>query len=314
MAHLFESGLFVGQPAWHGLGVLLDNAPSAEDALKISGLDWQVKQMPLKTRLSVDDIDTAIESHVANVRSSDNTILGIVGKGYKPLNNADIFAFIDTFVKNDVLTIDAAGSLKNGKTVWLLCKLKNMTRDIVSGDAVNSYFLVTNGHDGFRSCEVKFTDIRVVCNNTLVISDKDIGLKMRHTAKMDISAISDVVNFASKQFDITTEKYKQLVKKGFTSTSIVKLCKDLFYDQKTELTDRQIKNLTDKVESITRLVETGQGSDISAIKGTNWALYNAVTEYLNFEASGKADDRVTSLWLGKNKDISNQCLDILLAA
>jgi hypothetical protein len=30
-------------PAWHGLGLIIEDAPNSADALRIAGLDWQVK-------------------------------------------------------------------------------------------------------------------------------------------------------------------------------------------------------------------------------------------------------------------------------
>ena len=47
--HEFESGFFVHQPAWHGLGTVLDDAPNIETAIIKAGLDWKVLERPLFT-------------------------------------------------------------------------------------------------------------------------------------------------------------------------------------------------------------------------------------------------------------------------
>src|SRR6185295_6074833 len=51
MAHLFQSGLFFGQSAWHGLSVTLPaDSParySIDESIKIAGLDWRVESRPL---------------------------------------------------------------------------------------------------------------------------------------------------------------------------------------------------------------------------------------------------------------------------
>jgi hypothetical protein len=47
MSHLFNSGLFFGQNAWHGLGVTLpadsEARYSIDDAIRIAGLDWRAR-------------------------------------------------------------------------------------------------------------------------------------------------------------------------------------------------------------------------------------------------------------------------------
>ena len=42
MAANVESMFYVRQAPWHGLGVRVEAAPSSEEALRLSGLDWQV--------------------------------------------------------------------------------------------------------------------------------------------------------------------------------------------------------------------------------------------------------------------------------
>ena len=50
MAANVESMFYVRQAPWHGLGVRVEAAPSSEEALRLSGLDWNVIQQPIKTR------------------------------------------------------------------------------------------------------------------------------------------------------------------------------------------------------------------------------------------------------------------------
>ena len=40
MAHHFESGMFVREPAWYGLGTVLDEPPTVSEAIVEAGLDW----------------------------------------------------------------------------------------------------------------------------------------------------------------------------------------------------------------------------------------------------------------------------------
>lgn len=58
----------------------------------------------------------------ANVRSSDNKVLGVVSDKYRIVQNADAFAFTDALIGGDV-HYETAGSLLDGKKIWLLAKL-----------------------------------------------------------------------------------------------------------------------------------------------------------------------------------------------
>src|SRR5678815_2693601 len=162
MAHEVESGMFVGQPAWHGLGTVLPNAPSIEDAIVCAGLDWTVKLAPLAIVADGRPVD-----HCATVRESDDSILGVVGPGYVPLQNREAFAWFQPMVESGAVTLEAAGSLREGRRIWILGRCADSSADIVPGDEVRQYLLLAHGHDGSLAIRVGFTSVRVVCANTL---------------------------------------------------------------------------------------------------------------------------------------------------
>ena len=49
MAANVETMFSVREKPWHGLGVVVEDAPSSKDALNLAGLDWRVVQKPLFT-------------------------------------------------------------------------------------------------------------------------------------------------------------------------------------------------------------------------------------------------------------------------
>src|SRR5256885_267063 len=88
-----RASVFVtGEPAWHGLGTVLANPATAEEAIQEAGLGWKVIKKPLYAGLE----HRLIAGRYAMVRSDDwqsdqMAVLGIVGEGYTPLQNADAF-------------------------------------------------------------------------------------------------------------------------------------------------------------------------------------------------------------------------------
>ena len=155
--HQFESGFFVGQPAWHHLGTVLDNAPTTEDAIVRAKLDWRVIEEPI---LQADGDKTAPKKRL--VRDRDRHQLGIVDRDYTPLQNDMAFRWFDPLLEKGRIQLDAAGSLQGGRHIWILAKVKNMEGKIGHEDWVRPYLLLHNSHDGSDAVWLQFTPIRVV--------------------------------------------------------------------------------------------------------------------------------------------------------
>ena len=154
-----ESMFYVRQAPWHGLGVRVEEAPSSQEALRLSGLDWQVIQQPIAT---VDG--TPIPGYRANLRDTDHQVLGVVTDRYRVVQNGEAFAFTDGLLGEGV-KYETAGSLQNGRKIWLLAKLPD--KYIIEGDQIDPYLVFSNSHDGSGSIKVAMTPVRVVCQNTL---------------------------------------------------------------------------------------------------------------------------------------------------
>ena len=154
-----ETMFYTRVAPWHGLGTRVETALSSKEALKASGLDWQVIQKPIMT----DDL-TPISGYKANIRDSDNKVLGVVSDRYKVVQNAEAFAFTDALFGEGV-KYETAGSLQEGKKIWLLAKLPE--KYIIEGEQIEPYLVFSNYHDGSGAIKAAMTPIRVVCQNTL---------------------------------------------------------------------------------------------------------------------------------------------------
>lgn len=159
MAANVETMFYTRTKPWHGLGTMVEKAPTSEAALELAGLDWQVVQKKLVTDGGIE-----VPGFKANLRETDNQVLGVVSDRYKVVQNADAFSFTDALLGEGV-TYETAGSLQNGRQTWILAKLP--TRYIISGDEITPYLVFMNSHDGSGSIKAAMTPIRVVCQNTL---------------------------------------------------------------------------------------------------------------------------------------------------
>lgn len=160
MAANVENMFFVGREVpWHGLGVSIENAPTSKDAIICAGLDWNVIQQELY--LGDGRIAPGFK---ANVRETDNQLLGIVSDRYKVVQNEEAFSFVDNLLGEGV-RYETAGSLANGKRVWMLARLPEAYKML--DDEVEPYLVLTNSHDGSGAIKACMTPVRVVCQNTL---------------------------------------------------------------------------------------------------------------------------------------------------
>ena len=140
MAANVETMFYTREKPWHGLGIRVAEAPSSEEALRLAGLDWQVKQAPVYT-----DTGEAIPGYKANIRDRDRRVLGVVTDRYKIIQNQEAFAFTDALLGKGV-HYETAGSLQGGRRVWLLARLPK--EYIISGEQVSPYLVFSNTHDG----------------------------------------------------------------------------------------------------------------------------------------------------------------------
>ena len=116
-----ETMFSVRETPWHGLGRIVMDAPASHEALELAGLDWQVESRNIYS------------GNRANVRSTDDAVLGVVSDRYRIVQNEEAFQFTDDLLGEGV-TYETAGSLQGGKKVWMLAKLPE--KYIIAGDEV----------------------------------------------------------------------------------------------------------------------------------------------------------------------------------
>lgn len=173
MAANVETMMYVREKPWHGLGVEVSEAPNSEDALRFAG--W----IGMSVRKTCSIPEAASSKASMPMCGTVMTACWCSGRSYKVVQNRDAFKFTDELIGTDV-RYETAGSLREGKQIWLLAKLPEQ---MIAGDAVEPYLCFTNAHDGSSGVRVCMTPVRVVCNNTLnvALATAKRTWSMRHT-------------------------------------------------------------------------------------------------------------------------------------
>jgi phage/plasmid-like protein (TIGR03299 family) len=176
-----------GEPAWHGLGRVVETAQTAKQAIELAGLDYGIEKREIFFTSKNIDANKFLK-HSDNcliVRKDNDAVLGITTPKYQIIQNSEAFNFFDVVVGEGQAIYHTAGALGKGERIWILAKLP---KNIVIGkdDVVEQYLCLTNSHDGKSSLRMYFTPIRVVCQNTLNMSMQDAknGISMRHTGNI----------------------------------------------------------------------------------------------------------------------------------
>ncbi|MCD7996971.1 MAG: DUF932 domain-containing protein [Clostridiales bacterium] len=267
-----ETMFYTREKPWHGLGIRVEEAPDSGEALIKAGLDWKVIQQPVMT---ADGIN--VPGYRVNLRSSDNRILGVVTERYKVVQNEEAFSFTDALVGEGV-TYETAGSLQNGKRVWLLAKLPQDYA--VCGDVVTPYVVFMNSFDGMGAIKVAMTPVRVVCENTLNLAllTAKRTWSAKHTG--DISGKMDdarnTLIYAGLYMEELKKDIDRLNQIKLSDRAVYEYIDALFplYEEPTEIQLRNLKRLKEEVK--TRYFEA---PDLQGIGKNAYRFVNAVSDF-----------------------------------
>lgn len=304
-----ENMFSVRETPWHKLGVVLDNPPTIQEAIDLSGLNWGVELKPLFLG-NGDVVD-----HKAVVRQDSGNVLGIVGPRYQPLQNAQAFDWFNPFVENGEVALETAGSLDEGRRIWVMAKIARDPSVIVKGDEILKYLMLSNSHDGTLAIRVGYTPIRIVCANTLAMAHSSNASKLirvRHTAssKVALDKLRDIMNIVDREFEATAEQFRFLASRMFNQKDIREYVKAVLGKEK--IADEDLPTRTkNQLDEIIGLIDHAN-QKLNGVDGTYWAAYNAVNQYLNYDAGRNDNNRMSSLWFGVNANTNKSALDLAL--
>jgi phage/plasmid-like protein (TIGR03299 family) len=272
MAANVETMFYTREKPWHGLGIRVAEAPSSEEALRLAGLDWQVKQEPVYT-----DTGEAIPGYKANIRDRDRRVLGVVTDRYKIIQNQEAFAFTDALLGKGV-HYETAGSLQGGRRVWLLARLPK--EYIISGEQVSPYLVFSNTHDGSGAVKVALTPVRVVCCNTLnlALDTAKRSWSMIHTGNIrdKLQEAEDTLFMAEAYMMQLGKEFGNLQRQKITDRQVAEYIEMLLPLEK-DATAIQNKNITKLREDMAH-----RYYDAPDLQGTGKNAYrflNAVSDF-----------------------------------
>lgn len=290
---------YVGEKPWHGLGVEVSNDLTPAQMMEKAGLNWDVSKEDIQTVSGVK-----IKGKQALVRSNDNKVLDVVGDDWNPVQNADAFEFFSEYVLAGDMEMNTAGSLKGGTNIFALAKVKE-SFTILGEDRVDSYLLFSNPHQYGKAIDIRFTPIRVVCNNTLTFSLQTSSknfVKIGHRSTFDANVVKQQLGLAHEKFAKYKEMAEFLSTKRFSVQALIQYYNDVFphtYNKSKSETVTSVEDLSRNARHAFEVLETQPGAQYG--EGTWWQALNSVTYLTDHEMGRSADTRMQSAWFGVNQ-------------
>ena len=268
-----ENMFSVREVPWHGLGIVIDEAPNSEEALKLSGLDFDVFAEKL-----YDEQGKPVDGYWVNKRSTDGKHLGVTRGRYTIVQNSEAFAFTDAIINTGDVRYETAGSLNGGSRVWMMAR---MPKSKILGDDVDNFLVFLNSFDGTEALKVFTTNVRCVCNNTISLALRTTkrSWSMRHTKKVEEKLLEaeQTLKLYDKYMIGLDKEAQKLALKKFTNQQVESFWRQLF-----PITDDDSeRKKTVNEAQIEQLEYCYSRDDLANFHGTGWGIMNAVADYVD---------------------------------
>ena len=270
----FTSGwLGNNEVAWHGLGTVTEGTLPAREAFETANALFTVERRQLtypKLRaggLGWDNEDAGV---YGIVRTDSQQLLGVVSKQYEIVQNDSLLRMAE-FIREEV-DMDCVIVLSHGAKICFTATLRGAQTDIVPGDTVKRRIVGYLGHDGKTGCGAKFTNIRVVCQNTLTAALNESGahssIRHKNGANANFDALINSIDVARQDFVTECELMREF--------SRASMGVDRFNNFVDEVYNIQEGDVFRKREKLERAFEAGYGSGYAP--RSLWNGINAITQ------------------------------------
>jgi phage/plasmid-like protein (TIGR03299 family) len=255
------SFVFGREPGWHGLGAMAPEGASLSE-IKALAAHFPVCEKAIHTA------DGSIIDGYKQIVRADGKSLCVMPSTYE-VHQADTLwdLYVAPFMADGRLILDAAGSLSDGRKIWVCGRLESLAADVTGkGDICLPFLSFCSSYDGTLKTEVLFHDQRIVCANTLAVARNSAASKLlsakhtRHSA-LRLEEIAKSINLEARDFSANTEAYRAMAATKFNSSMLDGYIKAVFTPSKADSADAA-KRLIKQIEP---LVRWSQADAIEAI-------------------------------------------------
>jgi phage/plasmid-like protein (TIGR03299 family) len=189
------------------------------------------------------------------------------------------------------------------------------TMKIAGVDNLDLYLAATTSHDGTRALRVDATPVRIVCANTqrAAFASSAGHYSFRHTSNVQaqISQCREAVGLMWDHFDAFQIEAEKMLNEQLTLAEFDKIVTELWPVDK-DASQPARRNHLQRSGVLRYLLRDADTQ--TAIKGTRWAGYQAITEYTDHYAPAKtAELRATRALTRTGESLKTRAFELLSA-
>lgn len=302
---------YVGDKPWHSLGSQLTEDAPLSVWLTEAGMEFEILETTVQGQAIGNQLISMPERKLL-YRDDTLTPLAVVSSKYKVVQPREILYAQEELIENLGFKMETAGVLFGGKKFWSMSRT-NFSDDVLAGDNVGQYLLLTTACDGSLATTAKFTSVRVVCNNTVTMAMGETGrttVKIPHSAQFDTEKVKQELGLAGPSFNAWLQKAKTMADKDMSKTQAINFLIDLVGDPTKSLED-QSQGAAKLMTHMFNLWNTdSMGNEL--VGHTRWGMLNAITEYYDHHTGHKTvDARMNNAWMGDGEKMKMLAFDML---
>ena len=324
MAHeveTFEDGtaafFTARQDAWHRLGTVTTDCLTGQQVMDVAYLGgWDVR----KERIQAVESGAVVPNKWATTRlhpkTSKREVLGMVGGSYQVVQNEQACALLDFIVDETGAHFETAGSLHGGREVFVTMKLPDTMR-VAGVDTMDLYLAMCTSHDASRLGRVLCTPVRIVCANTQAAAfANNVGeYTFRHSGDIEgkLTDVREALNLVPVYLDQFQEEAEKMIAKQLEWDQLQRISDELWPLDEDDKEAAFLRKLG-RERDLKHLFE--QAPTQENIRGTAWAGYQAITEWLDHKQPAKSDYHRANKVLadGTVTATKKRAFDLVLAA
>jgi len=306
----FTEMAFVGQTPWHGLGQQLNQESTIDEWQVAAGMNWTINKAPVL--YAPEGFPVPFKGQNVLYRSDNKMPLSVVSDRYKPVQPLEVLEFFRDLVEENGFKIHTAGTLRGGKRLWALAETGKFG-EVCKDDGVGGFLLLSTSCDRTLATTARFTTVRVVCNNTLSMANRNDSnmVSFSHISEFDHAGVKAKLGSAVESFGtfLETAKFLQSQQLGAQQAS-------LFVKELISSNIQVKKEEIEKNRSFQKILSLfdSDAKGIELVGHTKWSMLNAVTEYVDHHNPSRSDDmRLDSAWFGSGDKMKDRALQLLLA-
>lgn len=295
---------------WHGLGHDVKPGTSIADWQRASGMDYKLLRSKVRfaTERDQDPKDYAVmdDRHVL-FRNDTGAGMGIVSDGYEIVQPSEVWDTFAELMTDLGLEMRTGGCLFGGRRYFAMAETTMKAQ--IGGDELRKNLLVSTSCDGSMATEARWTDIVVVCRNTLAAArNGKAAYKVPHRSKFDRARMRAELGLDSQEsaFDSQIAEFVAMSERKCTDQELIGLTLDLVKPDWREMGQKDLAKALARenapIRSIARKAIDGSaiGGTLDGRDHTVWGWLNSVTEWADHNAGRSQDNRLNSAWFGPN--------------